>query len=465
MPFPARLLVFCLTWLVACASGARGADDLAARVDAFVREEMARQKVPGVSVAILQHGEVALAKGYGLANVEHDVPVTPETIFQSGSVGKQFTSTLVMLLVEDRKLALSDPLAKFFPGTPPEWRAITLRHLLTHTSGIPDYENDKFDLQKNYTVDDLLKFAFGLKLAFEPGQRWSYSNTGYMLLGFVIEKVTGRPYGELLRERVFGPTDMKTTRIISDTDLVPHRAAGYQLAKGELKNQDWVSPLLNTTADGCLYLSLVDFIAWEKAWRTRAVLKPESWAQLLAPVRLNSGRPYPYGFGIFVDTVRGQRIEQHGGAWQGFKAYRAFYPDEDFSVLVLANLAQANPVRFGDGLAALVSPRLAGPDAPLANADPALIARARRLVEETAAGKLSPAECAPTLDFFPDRAQALRDRVAALGAPLAVQLIERKELGDDIHYRFDVTYAAKTVRFILDVGPDGKFTAFNLTPQ
>ena len=172
-----------------------------------------------------------------------------------------------------------------------------------------------------------------LKLDFVPGTRWKYSNTGYMLLGFVIEKVTGRTYGELLRDRIFKPTGMKTARIISNADIVRHRAAGYKLAKNELKNQDWVSRILNTTADGCHYWSLADCVAWEKVWRSRTLLKPESWAQMIAPVKLKSGRPYPYGFGIFVDTVRGQRIEQHSGTWQGFKAYRAYGRPAVFALL------------------------------------------------------------------------------------------------------------------------------------
>jgi CubicO group peptidase (beta-lactamase class C family) len=141
-------------------------DHALSRIDSVVKAEMARQKIPGVGVAIIKGGEVMLAKGYGEANVEHHVPVTPETVFESGSVGKQFTSTAVMLLVQDGKIALTDPITKYFPNAPASWKGITVRHLLTHTSGIPDYTTDAMDYRKDYTEDDIEKIAFGLKPEF-----------------------------------------------------------------------------------------------------------------------------------------------------------------------------------------------------------------------------------------------------------------------------------------------------------
>jgi CubicO group peptidase (beta-lactamase class C family) len=331
------------------------------RVDSFIRAERGRQKVPGVAVAIVQKGEVLLARGYGLANVELNVPVKPETIFQSGSVGKQFTSALVMLLVEEGKLSLADPISKFFPGAPPEWEKITVRHLLTHTSGIPNYTDESLDYRKDYTEEDLTKLAFGLKLEFPPGSKWSYSNTGYVLLGFIIGKVSGRFYGDLLADRIFGPLGMKTARIISEEDIVPNRAAGYRLVKGQLKNQEWVAPKLNTTADGSLYLSILDMVAWDRGLRAGAILKPESWAQVYTPVRLNDGKTQPYGFGWDVETVAGQEVHGHGGAWQGFKSYIVRYLGDDLTIIALANLAEAKPQAFCDGIAAIFDPKLAQP--------------------------------------------------------------------------------------------------------
>ena len=235
-------------------------------IDEFVQAEMTRQKIPGVAVGIVNKGAVT-TRGYGFANVEHMVPVTDETIFQSGSLGKMFTATAVMLQVEDGKLSLSDPITKFFPDAPASWRTITVRNLLNHTSGIPDYTTSTFDYRKDYTEDELAHMAFGTPLEFPPGSRWNYSNTGYALLGFIVHKVSGQFYGDVLAARVFKPLGMTTARIITESEIVPHRAAGYRHENGQLKNQEWVAPQLNTTADGSLYWSVRDLVAWDTAVR------------------------------------------------------------------------------------------------------------------------------------------------------------------------------------------------------
>ena len=169
-------------------------------IDTIVRDEMRSQRIPGMAVAVITRGEVIRAQGYGLANVEHNVPVTDRTIFQSGSLGKQFTATAVMLQVQDGKLSLSDPIGKYFDG-PDAWRAITVRHLLNHTSGIPDYNDGQLDYRRDYTEDELVKFAASLPLDFTPGAEWKYSNTGYILLGALVRKVSGAFYGDVLRDR------------------------------------------------------------------------------------------------------------------------------------------------------------------------------------------------------------------------------------------------------------------------
>jgi CubicO group peptidase (beta-lactamase class C family) len=333
--------------------------DPVAGVDAVVRAEMERQHIPGVAVAVVRAGAVVKAQGYGLANVEHQVPVTPETIFQSGSLGKMFTAAAMMLQVEDGKVSLSDPIAKFFPGAPPAWQSITVRHLLTHTSGIPDYTDGAIDLRKDYTEEQLASMAFGLKLDFTPGEKWKYSNTGYLLLGIIIHKVSGTFYGDVLAARVFKPLGMSTTRVISEADIVPHRAAGYTLVKGELKNQEWVSSSLNTTADGALYFSVKDLIAWDAGVRGGRILSAASWASVFEPVRLNDGKTHGYGFGWALGTRGGQPVYQHGGSWQGFKSHYARFDRGDLSIVVLANLRQADPGKIVDGIAAVIDPALA----------------------------------------------------------------------------------------------------------
>ncbi len=258
-----------------CAAISARADE----IDRYVKAEMQRQKIPGISLAVLRGGKIETLKSYGLANVEHQIPVKPETVFQSGSIAKQFTATAVMILVEEGKIALDDKIIKYFPDAPEAWKNITVRHLLTHTSGMGDYPPE-VDLRRDYTEDEYLAFIKKSPLIYETGAKWDYSNIGYVTLGALVRKVAGKFYGDFLQERIFKPLNMTTARIISEADIVPNRAAGYRLENGELKNQEWVSPSTNTTADGSLYFTILDLAKWDAALYTDRPLKQSSLAQM-----------------------------------------------------------------------------------------------------------------------------------------------------------------------------------------
>jgi len=307
---------------------------------------------------VVKNGKIVKAKGYGLANLELKVPAAPETIYQSGSVGKQFTATLVMMLVEEGKMSLNDPISKYIPGVPAIWKAITIRHLLTHTAGISNKLYDQIDMRQDYSEDELVKKIAALPLDFQPGTKWNYSNPGYVMLGILIHKATGRFYGDLLKEKIFVPLGMTTARIINEADIIPNRAAGYRLVKGELKNQEWVSPALNTTADGSLYLTVYDMAKWDAALYSERLLKRSSLEQMWTPVKLTSGKTQPYGFGWGFDNVNGHHIIEHGGAWQGFTTHIARYVDDKLTVIVLTNLAGADPGKIAHGIAGLYNPEL-----------------------------------------------------------------------------------------------------------
>jgi CubicO group peptidase (beta-lactamase class C family) len=361
-------------------------------VDDFVRGQMQRHQVPGVSLAICRDGQLVRATGYGLANVELDVPVKPETVFQTGSVGKQFTAMAVMMLVDEGKLGLDDPIVNYFPGAPATWQGITVRHLLTHTSGIKDWEGKTdLDYRKDYTEDELVQVAMKLPPDFAPGTQWSYSNTGYVLLGILVHKVSGKFYGGLLAERVFAPLGMTSTRIISESDIVKNRAAGYTLATGKLQNQEWVAPSLNTTADGSLYTTTLDLAKWDAALGARRFLKPESYQAMWSPVKLRNGTTYPYGFAWGFDVQRREPVIQHTGSWQGFKTAIVRYPGPKLTVIVLANLDQADPHFLATTVAGLVEPALAWPDAQVAvvDPDPARTAQLRDVLQAWAKGETS----------------------------------------------------------------------------
>lgn len=341
--------------------------DLDGRVDALVGAEMREQRIPGLALAVLRDGKVVRAQGYGMANVELGVAVKPETIFQTGSVGKQFTAAAVMMLVEEGKVGLDDKLSKYLEGTPQAWKDVTVRNLLTHTSGIADYTNHEYtkaggliNLRGDYTEEQLYQKLVQLPLNFETGTKWKYSNTGYVLLGFVIHKVTGKFYGDFLQERIFQPLGMSATRIISERDIVPNRASGYELAKGEIKNQEWVSATLNTTADGALYTNVLDLGKWDAALYTEKLLKRESFEQMWTPVKLKDGKTYPYGFGWFLNEANGHRLIEHDGAWQGFTMNISRYVDDRLTVIVMTNLDEdhSKPERTAHGVAGIYEEKL-----------------------------------------------------------------------------------------------------------
>jgi CubicO group peptidase (beta-lactamase class C family) len=357
----------------------------------YVEAEMARQRIPGLSIAVLRGDSVLLARGFGYANVEHRVAATDSTVYQSGSIGKQFTAAAMVMLADEGKLRLDDSVTRYLPEGARAWSGITLRHLLTHTSGIPDYVDSTLDYRRAYSEEELVRLAAALPLEFRPGERWSYSNTGYVLLGTVIRRVTGAFYGNFLQRRIFRPAGMRATRVISESDIVPHRAAGYRLVNDRLQNQEWVSPELNTTADGSLYLTVRDLAAWAVALNhgrvpPRSVLD-RSWT----PVRLTGGGIYPYGFGWSVGEQRGRKRIGHTGSWQGFKGSLQRYPEFGLTVIVLCNLAEGLPEAISYAVAGIVEPALAAPHllgaALGGNAPPRPIPELLRRVESGTAGR------------------------------------------------------------------------------
>ena len=215
-------------------TGAAQTPALPNAVDRFIRAELARQRVPGLSVAVLRGDSIVLARGYGYANVEHHVPATDSTVYEVGSVSKQFTAAATVMLAEQGRLELDDPITRYLPEGSAVWPSVTIRHLLTHTAGIP--EDTMLNWRRDYTESELVRSAAAQPLDFEPGERESYSSTGYALLGLIIHRVAGVFWGDFVRDHIFRPLGMGTARVNSDIDIVPNRAAGYYLVN------DWSSP-------------------------------------------------------------------------------------------------------------------------------------------------------------------------------------------------------------------------------
>lgn len=323
------------------------------QIDDFVFAQMAKQHVPAVSIAVMKNGKVVKAKGYGMANLELNVPATPETVYQIGSVSKQFIAAGVLLLVRDGKLALDDSVRKYISDAPESWQPITLRHLLTHTSGLP---RDTADLQfKEHTDIEVIREAFGTPLLFRPGEKLSYSNVGYFALAEIIARVSAKPWPQFFDERIFKPLGMRATRTTTIEDLVAHRANGYQWVDGRFLN----APLIPGLRPSGAFLSTVqDMARWDAALNSDVLLTAAERDLMWTPVKLNNGAAQSYGFGWEISRVGEHRQLHHAGTMFGFRAEYSRYADDGISVVALTNAFGATPEKIAGGIAALYIPGL-----------------------------------------------------------------------------------------------------------
>lgn len=308
-------------------------------VDRYVRAQIAERHIPGAAIAVVKNGRVVKAEGYGLASVEFNVPAIKETVFEIGSVSKQITAAAVMLLVEEGKVNLDEKISKYLPATPDAWRNVSVRNLLTHTSGIKSYTGlSGFELTKRLTRDEFIKTLGAHPLEFETGARYSYSNSGYNLLGFIVEAASGKSYWDFTRERIFKPLGMNKTANRDPKYIIPNRATGYEWENGSLVGRDY--DLTDVFSAGAIVSTVEDLAKWDAALRGDTLLKKETKAQMWTPVTLNDGKPYPYGLGFRLSEVRGHKLIFHSGQTAGFGANISRYVDDDLTVIVLTNLGE-----------------------------------------------------------------------------------------------------------------------------
>jgi CubicO group peptidase (beta-lactamase class C family) len=455
-------------FLVGSFLSAAAQPDVSAKIDRFVKSEMTARKIPGVSLAVLHNGKIDILKTYGFANLEHGVAVKPETIFQSGSMGKQFTAAAVMLLVQDGKLSLDDRIKTHLPNAPDSWKNITVRHLLTHTAGLGDYPTE-IDLRRDYTEEQLLAAFQKAPLGFAPGDKWDYSNVGYATLGILIRKLTGKFYADFLQERIFGPLGMTTARVISEADIIPNRAAGYRVVAGQIKNQEWVSPSTNTTADGSLYFSILDLAKWDAALYTDFPLRQSTLAQIWEPVRLNSGARKGYGFGWFTDNLHNRRVVFHGGAWQGFKSCIIRFPDDKLTIIVLANSWNTREFKLARGVSGFYFPEFAVPaTSAIENNDPKTMTLVRKFLLQLAGNSVDQTLLLPNAaaQLTPARTSELRAILNSLTLPVAIfhseELVERRNENGIRVYRYIFNDIGKTLSLEIKLDAQDKIAAFNL---
>ncbi len=321
------------------------------KTDDFIKAEMQRQKIPGLSLAVIENGKTIKAEGYGLADIKLKIPARPDTVYKIASVSKQFIASAMMLLVQEGRCGLDDPVSRYLPGTPETWKAITIRHLLTHTSGLVR-EAPGFDPFKIQSDADVIETAYPLPLRFATGEKWEYSNTGYFALGEIIHKVTGRSWSEYIRETIFKPSGMNSTYATNTKQKIPTRAVGYT-DNDRLRNaDDW--PALRPS--GAFLSTVLDLAKWDAVLNTDKILNASSRRQMWTPVVLNDGTSHSYGFGWEISSLNGHRQVSHNGGMTGFRSAFSRFDDGKLTVIVLMNLDDADPNPIVRGVAAAYLP-------------------------------------------------------------------------------------------------------------
>lgn len=337
--------------LVVCVLFAAAAPAQVNKVADYVKVEMKRQRIPGLSLAIVENGKVILAEGYGSADLELNVPAKAETVYKICSVSKQFIATGIMLLAQENRLGLDDPISKYLDNTPETWKAITIRQLLTHTSGLVR-EAPGFDPFKVQSDADLIKTAYPLPLRFSPGEKWEYSNTAYFALAEIIRKVAGRPWNEYLNEKVFLPSGMITTFTTNTKETISNRAAGYTGNDKPRKAPDW--PALRPS--GAFLSTVLDLAKWDATLYTDKILSESSRDQMWTSVKLNNGTSYPYGFGWQLGELKGHKVVYHNGGMPGFRAAFARLVNDRLTIIILINLDDVDVDSIVHGIVAILRP-------------------------------------------------------------------------------------------------------------
>ena len=335
---PLATLILCLVPFCVSAQTQKPASDLVVRMQQIIANYVDDKSFMG-TVLVVKDGHTFIDQGYGSADLEWSIPNSPSTKFRLGSITKQFTAVSILFLQERGKLNIDDPVSKYMPDAPAAWSKITVYNVLTHTSGIPsftgfsDYRSTEW---KDTNPAELVARFRDKPLDFEPGTKFNYSNSGYILLGYLIEKISGQKYGDFLQQNIFTPLGMKDTGIDSNAAILPQRAQGYHRSPHGIEHDGYISMTIPFSA-GALYSTTGDLLRWEQGLFGGKVLKPESLTRMTTPFKSD------YGFGVFIRHADGHRLITHGGGIEGFNTSLNYYPDDKLTVIVLGNLTGGAP--------------------------------------------------------------------------------------------------------------------------
>lgn len=453
-----------LAVLAAAPARAEEKDPLGEKTDAIARQAIKGLGIPGLSIAVVRDGKVVKAAGYGLANVELDVPARPETVYLLASVTKSFTAIAVLMLVEEGKIGLDEPISRYLPDTPAAWKGITVRHLLTHTGGLRDrFEGHQAeDWLLNFTTEAMYRTARETPTDFPPGERWQYSDQGYFLLGMILEKVSGKSYRVVLTERIFKSLGMTATTTVRQSEIVKNIASGYTRVGGTLYHNHRRTDYGLVSHFGILS-TVLDLAKWDAALDGEKLLKQATLKQMWTPGTLKDGTTVrspmgAYGLGWFLSERNGHRIVMHGGA-TGTVIWRL--PDDRLTVIVLTNLemlAGGDAPGLAKDIAALYVPGATwAAMKPQPDPDPEL---SRKLKEEV----LRLAEGKPDLSLYEahygpvvkDAIQAQLDFYKGIGPLKQFVYLDRRGAGKARTLFYRGAYRDLTLYYSIGLNAEGK---------
>ncbi len=438
-------------------------------VDDYMKAEMRQRNVPGAAVAVVRNGKIVKAEGYGLASVEFNIPATKETVFEIGSVSKQITAAAIMLLAEDGKINTDAKISEYLPNTPESWKNVTVRNLLTHTSGIKSYTGiaTGFELTKRLKRDQFIKAIGAYPLEFTPGERYNYSNSGYNLLGFIIESVTGKSYWDFVRERIFRPLGMNSTFDRDPQFVIKNRATGYEWENNRLFGRDY--DLTDVFSAGAIVSTVVDLTKWDAALRNETLLKRTSIEKMWTPFVLNDGKSNPYGFGFNTADFRGRRLISHGGQTAGFAANISRFVSDDLTVIVLTNLGDIGlGTAIARGIAKIYIPAVSlkamkpqpEPDAKISLTISDVL---RDRLENKFNADLMTAELIKNLSA--ERAKINNTRIASFGAVKNLVFVGGETSGDKKIYRYKAETPKRIFLWRFGVNNEGVISEMTLEEE
>jgi D-alanyl-D-alanine carboxypeptidase len=435
-------------------------------IDAYVQRRMQRDHIPGVSVAILREGKVIHCKGYGMANVELSAAATENSVYQIASLTKPFTATAIMLLAEDGKLSIDEQVRKYIPDLPTSWEDVTVRQLLSHTSGIKNGTKQggfAETVRKDFTPRELIDTVTKEPLDFKPGENWNYSNTGYIVLGMLIEKLSGKSYGVFMDERIFKPLGMANTRANDLHAVIAGRVQGYTWDMKFLRIGEYHSPT-QPFAAGMLVSTVADLAKWDRSLDAGTLLKRPILEQMWAPVRTGNGDRAGYGLGWEIKEINGHRSVGHGGGIPGFSTCFTRYGDDHLTVIVLTNSNFGNVETFASGIAAQIIPALgSGVERPIEDTDAATTERLKAMIRKLATGDVEPALFTEkSKENWIPQLKSLKDWFASMGALKSFQPHERKDGDQHVMLRYRAVFDNEALDFFFTLNKAGKIEDMNV---